>query len=74
MICLFHNLRTFRCEITLEKVGINAAQKVAVLEIMHRLVYARDEEEYSKLYQQLKNINLKQVIQYFDNLHEIKKQ
>ena len=75
MICLFHTLRTFRREITLEKVGINAAQKVAVLEIINKLVYARDEEEYSKFYQKLKDTKLNQVIQYFnDNWNGIREQ
>ena len=75
MICLFHTLRTFRREITTEKVGINAAQRITVLEILSRLVYARNEEEYFKYYQQLKNTKLNRVIQYFnDNWHEIKEQ
>ena len=38
-------------------------------------MYARDEEEYFKLYQELKDTKLKQVIEYFDNnWHEIRKQ
>ena len=57
-IC-FPHLITSRHEITVEKVGINAAQKVAILEIMDKLVYPRD-EEYSKLYQQLKDTKLQQ--------------
>lgn len=75
MICLFHTLRTFRREITPEKVGITAAQKVMVLELITKLVYARDEDEYCKFYQQLKETKLKQVLQYYDeNWHGIKEQ
>ena len=75
MICLFHTLRNFRHEITSDKMGINAAQRITVLEIISKLVYARDEEEHMKFNQQLKESNLKQVIEYFDdNWHGIKEQ
>lgn len=75
MICLFHTLRTFRREITTEKVCINAAQRITVLEIISKLVYARNEEEYCKYYRQLQDTKLKRVIQYFDdNWHGINEQ
>ena len=66
MICLFHTLQTFRREITPEKVGITATQKIMVSELITKLVYAPDEDEYSKFYQQLKETKLKQVLQYYD--------
>ena len=53
MICLFHTLRSFRHEINSDKMGINAAQRITVLEIISKLVYARD-EECMNFYQQLK--------------------
>ena len=75
MICLFHTLRSFRREITSDKMGISAAQRITVLEIISKLVYARDEEEYMKFYRQLRESNLNQVIEYFeDNWHGIKEQ
>ena len=58
MICLFHTLRTFHREIASEKMGINAAQRIIVLETISKL----DKEEYMKFYQLLKESNLKQVI------------
>ena len=75
LICLFHTLRTFHREITTEKMGISAAQRVTVLEIISKLAYAKDEEDYSKYYQQLMETKLKRVIKYFDdNWHEIREQ
>ena len=75
MICLFHTLRTFRHKITSDKMGINAAQRATALEIFSKLVYARDEKEYMKFYELLKDSHLKQVIQYFDeNWHGINEQ
>ena len=38
LICLFHVLRTFRREITCEKMGVKAAQRMSVLEINSKLV------------------------------------
>ena len=75
MICLFHTLRTFRCEITTEKMGTSAAQRITALEITCKLVYAHNNEEYQKIYQLLKETKLKNVIHYFDeNWHGIKEQ
>ena len=75
MICLFYTLRTFRCEISNDKMGVNAAQRIAVLEIISILVYAQTEEEYLKFCQRLKDIKLKQVIKYFnENRHAIREQ
>ena len=75
MICLFHTLRTFRREITTEKMGISAAQRITALEIICKLVYAHNNEEYQKFYQLLKQTELKNVIHYFDeNWHGIKEQ
>ena len=53
MICLFHTLRTFLREITAEKMGISAAQRITALEIICKLVYAHNNEEYQKFYQLL---------------------
>ena len=75
MICLFHNLRTFHQEVITEKMAIFAAQKITVLEIICKLVYAHNDEEYQKFYQLLKQTKLKELIHYFDNnWHSIKEQ
>ena len=75
MICLFHTLRTFRREITTEKMGISAAQRITTLEIICKLVYAQNNEEYQKFYELLKQTELEKMIHYFDdNWHGIKEQ
>ena len=38
LICLFHVLRTFRCEITCEKMGITRAQKISVLNVINFII------------------------------------
>ena len=75
LVCLFHVLRTFRREITCEKMNITSAQRMSVLEILSKLVYAQDEENYHIYYQQLKDTKIKSVIEYYDqNWHGIRSQ
>ena len=74
-ICLFHVLRTFRREITCEKLGINAGQRQCVLDILQRLAYAVTADDYDVLYQQLKDLGIASVNTYFDgNWHGIREQ
>ena len=75
LICLFHTLRTFRREIKTEKMNITTAQRVTVLEIITKLVYAQNEASYNQFYQQLQNTKLTSVLNYFDkNWHGIRNQ
>lgn len=67
LICLYHALRTFRREISTEKLGITSGQRMFSLELLQKMAYASSEAEYLKLYQELKESAPKQVIDYFDN-------
>ena len=74
-ICLFHVLRTFKREITTEKMGITGGEKTTVLEIIQKLAYCRSEEEYSTHYEDLKSTQLHNVVTYYDsNWHSIRKE
>ena len=73
LICLYHVLRTFRREITSNKMGITAAERSHVLDILQRMSYATNEEAYFSAYEELKQTKLKIVLDYFnDNWHEIR--
>ena len=75
LICLFHVLKTFRREITVEKLGVTTAERNLALEIIQKMVYAKNEDEYSVLYSELAETNLKSVIEYFNtNWHPIKEE
>ena len=75
LICLFHVLRTFRREITTDKLGITAAERSLVLEIIQKMAYAKSADEYAELHQDLLGTNLKSVTEYFDtNWHPIREQ
>ena len=75
LICLFHVLKTFHREITVDKLGITATERIFALEIIQKMVYAKTEEEYSIFHGKLAEANLKSVTEYFDaNWHLVREQ
>ena len=73
LICLYHVLRIFRREITSEKMGITAAERLHVLDILQRMSYATKEEAYFDTYREFQQTGLKTVLDYFnDNWHQIR--
>lgn len=73
LICLFHTLRTFRSEVTGEKMGITSGERNMCLETIQKMAYASSLEEYDKLYKYLKDNCPKKVVDYFnENWHVIK--
>ena len=65
-ICLFHTLRSFKQDISTEKLHITSDQRQMTLEIITKLVYSKNETEYQKHYQELIDTKLKPVIDYFN--------
>ena len=63
-ICLYHTLRYFRREIIYEKMGITSAERLRALEIMSSLAHSKSLSEYAKHLDELKNTNIKSVIDY----------
>ena len=49
LICLFHTLRSFRREITPDKVNISQGTRKVLLELVERMAYATKIEEYERL-------------------------
>jgi len=73
LICLFHSLRTFRREVSCDKLGITSGARVLSLELMQKMVYAKSEAEYDSLYDQFQKDVPKEVVEYFDECwHKIK--
>jgi zinc finger SWIM domain-containing protein 3 len=73
LICLFHTLRTFRREITTEKMGITSGERIMCLEYVQKMAYASSFEEYNSLYEFLKENCPPKVVEYFnENWHELK--
>ena len=72
---MFHVLRTFRQEITTNKLGLTQAERTHALVIVQKMLYASSEDEYMQHYGLLKDTNLKSVLDYFDaNWHSIRNQ
>lgn len=73
LICLFHTLRSFRREITCEKMGITAGQRTLCLELVQKMAYAPTEAQYDLLYNQFQQDAPKEVVSYFNqNWHLIR--
>ena len=74
-LLLFHVLRTFRREITTEKMEITSAQRTTVLEVLQRITYIPSEEEYTRNYHDLLALEIPTVTEYFNkNWHSIRTQ
>ena len=75
LICLYHTLRSFRQEVTCEKMGIASAERLRCLEITQLIAYSKTPEGYTKKLEMLKNAKLDSVISFFmENWDSIKKQ
>ena len=73
LICLFHTLRSFKREITCEKMGISSGQRSMCLELLQQMCYAHSETEYCDLHSRLQTSAPKKVVTYFnENWHGIR--
>ena len=74
-ICLFHTLRTFKREITMEKRGITSGERNRCLEILTKISYSSSPEEYQLNLDLLKSTKIDSVVTYFlENWDPIKEQ
>ena len=73
LICLFHVLKTFRREVTCDKMGIQPQQQDAVRGLLMKMCYANNLDEYNRLYENVEGMSHEHVKEYFDrNWHNIK--
>ena len=72
-ICLFHVLRTFGREITVEKMGVTLGEKATILDKIQELAYSWSEESYQSQYDSLCEVMPDIVCTYYDrNWHPIR--
>ena len=72
-VCLFHVLRSFRREVTCDKLGLRPGERNHVLEILSKLAYSKSDEEYLVHYNSLLDTKLQSVISYYNtNWHKIR--
>ena len=73
VICLFHTLRTMRRKVSCEKLGISQSERMMSLELLSKMAYARSEEAYLQIYDELTECAPKGVLEYFnENWHTIR--
>lgn len=74
-LCLFHTLRTFKREVTIDKMGITSGERLRCLEILTQIVYSKSPAEYEQNLQLLKATKIQSVNLYFEeNWQPIKEQ
>jgi transcriptional regulator NrdR family protein len=54
-LCMFHVLRNFRSEVSVEKLGISVGEKIRALEILQYIVYSKSDDLYKLHYNKLCN-------------------
>lgn len=75
LICLYHTFRTFRREVTCEKMGITSEERFRCLEIIQKMAYSKTPIEFETLVETLRLTKLQSVITYFEeNWENIKEQ
>ncbi len=75
LLCLFHTLRSFRREITCEKLQIRPGQRDHALELITQLVYSKSEVKYDQVYKLLLQTGMQSLISYYNtNWHPIRHQ
>lgn len=67
IICLFHVLRTFRREVTCDRMGLRPAQRDLCLDILQKIVYSHSAEEYEQNVEMLLSTGFKSVNAYYIN-------
>ncbi|KAH8038618.1 hypothetical protein HPB51_002742 [Rhipicephalus microplus] len=65
-ICSLHTLQAFRREVSVTKLGITKGEQETALDILQRMVYTKNEDEYQDLYALLKMSAARAVVEYFD--------
>ena len=73
LLCLFHGLRSFRREVTCDKLGLLSGEQDHALKLITKLVYFKSEVEYSGHHKDLLKSNLKSVVLCYNaNWHPIR--
>ena len=68
LICLFHTLQTMRQKVSCKKLGISQGERSMCLEILSKMAYTSNEDDYAEL----KHCGPQRVVKYFNgNWHGI---
>lgn len=72
-LCLFHVLRTFGREITVEAMSIRSAERSVALDILQKIAYSSTAEKYESNRRLLNDTGFTKVSEYFEaNWHPIR--
>ena len=66
-LCLFHVLRCFGREVTIDAMSIRSAERSLALDLSQKLAYSRTEEIYKVTRKQLHDVGLVRITDYFES-------
>ena len=66
IICLFQTMRSFKREISCEKLDFRSGEREYTLELMEKIVYSKSPEEYELNYELIQDSGLHRVLDYYD--------
>ena len=69
-LCLYHVHKSFRREVTKEKMGISSGQREQVLEVIVAISYSKTVKEFETNVTKLKKMNISSVNGYFETCWE----
>ena len=74
-ICLYHVMRTFSREVSVEKLGITSGEKQTILELLQKIAYAKSTDDYEMQYNHLVSVMPPRVASYYNKQwHNIKEE
>ena len=74
-ICLYHTLRSFSREVTMEKIKISSTERTTALHLIEKLAYAQSREDYDNKYAEFMAEVPSSVATYYNsNWHSISDQ
>ena len=65
-LCLFHTLRSFKREFSMEKMGLRAGMRDNVLDILAGMAHASSPTVFDEKYEMLKDLQLQPVVEFFN--------
>lgn len=72
LLCLFHTLKTFKRNITIDRMSISSSIRNECLVLLQKMAFSEGERDYTIHYEALKNLKVDKVLNYFnDNWHNI---
>ena len=65
-LCLFHTLRSFKREFSLDKLGLRPGMRDAILDLLAKMAHAKSPQVFDEQYALFKALGVRPAIEFFD--------